>query len=88
MFINKGQFKPFEKKVWLASPTMHGEELEFIKDAGRNGSLRCRTNAYISGDVEDVGADIFQRGLCLPIDNKMTTEQQDRIIEIIRCCFL
>lgn len=33
MFINEGQFKPFEKKVWLASPTMHGEELEFIKDA-------------------------------------------------------
>lgn len=33
MFINEGQFKPFEKKVWLASPTMHGEELEFVKDA-------------------------------------------------------
>ena len=25
--------KPFESKVWLASPTMHGEELEFVKDA-------------------------------------------------------
>lgn len=54
---------------------------------GRDGSLRCRTNAYISGGVEDVGADIFQRGLCLPSDNKMTPEQQDRIIEVIRSCF-
>ena len=35
----------------------------------------------------DVGADIFQRGLCLPSDNKMTSEQQDRIIEIIHRCF-
>ena len=51
---------------------------------GREGSLRCRTNAYIAGGCEDVGADIFQRGLCLPSDNKMTAEQQDRIIEVIR----
>ena len=35
----------------------------------------------------DTGADIFRRGLCLPSDNKMTEEQQDRIIEIIRRCF-
>ena len=25
--------EPFEKKVWLSSPTMHGEELEYIKQA-------------------------------------------------------
>ncbi len=36
----------------------------------------------------DVSADIFRRGLCLPSDNKMTPEQQDRIIEIIHRCFL
>lgn len=54
---------------------------------GRDGSLRCRTNAYISGACEDVGADIFQRGLCLPSDNKMTIEVQDKIIEVIRGCF-
>lgn len=52
------------------------------------GSGRGRTNAYISGSFEDVGADIFRRGLCLPSDNKMTEEQQDRIIEIIHRCFL
>ena len=54
---------------------------------GREGSLRCRTNAYIAGGVPDVGADIFTRGLCLPSDNKMTPEQQDTVIELIRACF-
>lgn len=52
-----------------------------------NGSGRARTNAYITGEVEDVGADIFARGVCLPSDNKMTLEQQDVIIEVIRRCF-
>ena len=27
------EFKPFEKKVWLASPTMHGEELKYMIEA-------------------------------------------------------
>ena len=53
-----------------------------------SGNGRGRTNAYISGTFEDVGADIFRRGLCLPSDNKMTEEQQDVIIEIIHRCFL
>ena len=52
------------------------------------GNGRGRTNAYIKGSGIDVGADIFRRGLCLPSDNKMTEEQQDRIIEIIHWCFL
>ena len=52
-----------------------------------DGSGRARTNAYIAGGCADVGADIFNRGLCLPSDNKMTPEQQDRIIEIIHRCF-
>lgn len=51
------------------------------------GSGRCRTNAYIAGGCVDIGADIFNRGLCLPSDNKMTVEQQDMVIEIIRGCF-
>ena len=54
---------------------------------GREGTIRCQTNAYIAGGVKDVGADIFERGCCLPSDNKMTPEQQDRIIEVIRRCF-
>lgn len=55
----------------------------------KTGNGRARSNAYIqeTGFV-DIGADIFRRGLCLPSDNKMTPEQQDRIIEIIHRCFL
>ena len=53
-----------------------------------NGSGRARSNAYIDeGAVMDVGMDIFSRGLCLPSDNKMTPEQQDVIIEIVKRCF-
>lgn len=51
------------------------------------GSGRCRTNAYIAGGLEDVGADIFQRGLCLPSDNKMTADEQERIIAVVKACF-
>lgn len=54
---------------------------------GRDGNGRARTNAYIEGGCLDVGMDIFERGLCLPSDNKMSMEQQDRIIEVIRACF-
>ena len=60
----------------------------------REGNGRAKTNAYISGGAVgkdgrplDVGMDIFHRGLCLPSDNKMTAEQQDVIIRVIRGCF-
>lgn len=52
-----------------------------------NGSGRAKTNAYIAGDVTNVGADIFERGLCLPSDIKMTAKQQEKIIEVIKRCF-
>lgn len=52
-----------------------------------DGSGRCRTNAYIAGGCVDVGADVFNRGLCLPSDNKMSDEQVDMVIEIVRGCF-
>lgn len=51
------------------------------------GNDRGRTNTYMEDSGVDIGADIFERGLCLPSDNKMTVEQQDVIIEIIHRCF-
>lgn len=33
LFIKSEELQPFEKKVWLSSPTMHGEELKYIKKA-------------------------------------------------------
>lgn len=60
----------------------------------REGNGRAKTNAYIRGGAVgkdgrplDVGMDIFQRGLCLPSDNKMTAEEQGKIIEIVKGCF-
>ena len=53
------------------------------------GSGRAISNAYIKSDdgVQDIGEDIFERGLCLPSDNKMKPEEQDIIIDIIKRCF-
>lgn len=33
MFKESNNFKKFESKVWLSSPTMHGSEIEYVKDA-------------------------------------------------------
>lgn len=52
-----------------------------------NGYDRAMTNAYIESKDINVGRDIFERGLCLPSDNKMTEEQQNKIIESIINCF-
>ena len=57
---------------------------EFISSEGVS---KGRSFTYDGQGCKDVGADIFRRGLCLPSDNKMTPEQQDRIIEIIHRCF-
>jgi dTDP-4-amino-4,6-dideoxygalactose transaminase len=53
----------------------------------RKGNGRGQTDAYIPSERVDVGADLFRRGLCLPSDNKMTPEQQDAIIAMVRSCF-
>lgn len=60
----------------------------------REGNGRAKTNAYIAGGSKgkdgrplDVGMDLFHRGLCLPSDNKMTPEEQEVIIEIVKGCF-
>lgn len=42
---------------------------------------------YVTAGDENVGEDIFRRGLCLPSDNKMTAQEQEKIIEVIRACF-
>lgn len=55
----------------------------------RYGDGRNSDGAMRRGDglPADIGMDIFSRGLCLPSDNKMTEEQQETVIEIVRSCF-
>ncbi len=45
-----------------------------------------KDNDYISLE-EDIARDIFDRGVCLPSDIKMTIEEQNKVIEIIKTCF-
>ena len=93
----KGKTCPTEILETLASYNVEGRPIwkpmhmqpmyrthEFVT---REGSGRCRTNAYIAGGCVDVGADIFERGLCLPSAVAMTEEQQAAVIEIVRSCF-
>lgn len=60
----------------------------------REGNGRAMTNAYVDGKENgkdgrplDVGMDIFQRGLCLPSDNKMRVKEQEAVINVIHRCF-
>lgn len=80
------QYNAEGRPIWKP---MHMQPLyrmnEFIT---KEGSGRASSNAYIKGnEVSGVSTDIFNRGLCLPSDNKMTPEQQDIIIELIKRCF-
>ena len=47
--FTKTDVKPFEKKVWLASPTMHGEELQYM------------TEAYRTNWMSTVGDDAYEK---------------------------
>ena len=42
---------------------------------------------YVTDGNDNVSEDIFARGLCLPSDIKMTKEEQNYVIEIIKSCF-
>ena len=95
---NPGKSSPLEILDALASFNAEGRPVwkpmhmqpiyqghEFVTTEGVS-----RSCGAVSADPcgRDIGADIFRRGLCLPSDNKMTPEQQDRVIEIIHRCFL
>lgn len=55
---------------------------EGLLNAGEGSSAVGR-----DGKPLDVGRDIFNRGVCLPSDNKMTAEQQDTVIRLVAGCF-
>lgn len=47
-----------------------------------------KDNDFITVNGDNVGEDIFERGLCLPSDIKMTCEQQKKVIDIINSLFV
>ena len=73
--------RPIWKPMHL-QPLYQSNEFVTVGGNNREKQAGCITDIGI-----DNGADIFQRGLCLPSDNKMTIEQQTRVIEIIKRCF-
>ena len=88
----------YEKTPGKSCPTHILEELASYNAEGRpiwkpmHMQPMYKENAFVTArgaydGTVDVGADIFERGLCLPSDNKMTAEQQARVIEIVRACF-
>ena len=43
-----------------------------------------KNHDFIMAENKPVSEDIFARGICLPSDNKMTEQQQDIVIEIVK----
>ena len=89
----RGEYKAeFWKEKGKSCPTEMLEALAKYNAEGRpiwkpmHMQPLYKKNDFISVE-DDVSADIFDRGICLPSDNKMTPEQQDVVIEIIRRCF-
>ena len=74
--------RPIWKPMHL-QPLYRGNE--FVTTAGRS---RGNSDAYIDqGKCTEVTTDIFNRGLCLPSDNKQSAEQAEVIIEVVKRCF-
>lgn len=85
----------YKKVTGKTCPTEILEKLEEYNAEGRpiwkpmHMQPFYKSNKFVTVSGKDliVDEDIFHRGLCLPSDNKMTEEEQDRIIEIVRSCF-
>lgn len=85
----------YKKEHGKTCPTEILEKLEQYNAEGRpiwkpmHLQPIYKENDFITSNENKVGncEDIFRRGLCLPSDNKMTVEEQEQIIEIIKSCF-
>ena len=89
---HKDQAISYTKETGKTCPTEILEALDQINAEGRplwkpmHLQPIFSGSAYIQG-AESVSEDLFERGLCLPSDIKMTADQQDVIIDTIRRCF-
>jgi len=84
----------YKDRPGKSCPTEVLEKLEAINAEGRplwkpmHAQPIFAENAFVAReDGMDVGMDLFTRGLCLPSDIKMTPQQQDAVIAVIRSCF-
>ncbi|MFR5118551.1 MAG: hypothetical protein ACLTD2_00760 [Ruminococcus sp.] len=56
------KIEPFKQKVWLASPTMHGEELEYVTEA-YNTNWMSTVGKNIN-EVEKIAAEKSEVRVC------------------------
>ena len=64
MFHADERLTPFEKKIWLSSPTMHGPELEYIKDAYEKNWMS--TVGENINEVERLACETVGGGVSMP----------------------
>jgi Predicted pyridoxal phosphate-dependent enzyme apparently involved in regulation of cell wall biogenesis len=91
-----------EPNFWLSCMTIEDSNVtpEKIRLALDKHNIECRPIwkpmhqqpvfaecDFVSIGDKVVGDDIFNRGLCLPSDIKMTADEQSKVIEIIKSCF-
>lgn len=55
----KKQLEPFEKKVWLSSPTMHGEEIKYIQEAYETNWM-----STVGRNIDEIEQKICQKVGC------------------------
>lgn len=82
--VKNGEVTP--EKIRLALDEKNVESRPIWKPMHLQPVYASRDFVHVDG--EDVGADVFARGLCLPSDIKMTVEEQDVVIEVIHRCFV
>jgi len=81
---------PMEILAKLASYNAEGRPIwkpMHMQPIYRNNDFVTREGNGEAVKLNNVGLDIFKRGLCLPSDIKMTDAEQDAIIALIRSCF-
>ena len=86
----KGKSTPTEILEKLALYNAEGRPIwkpMHMQPIFKNNPFVTQDGEYINGIDIDNGRDIFNRGLCLPSDNKITKREQDIIIEIVKSCF-
>lgn len=86
ILVAMSAFNAEGRPIWKP---MHLQPMNRNNDfVGVNGISRGNSDAYIEhGESGAVTEDIFERGLCLPSDNKMDEGQQEIVVDVIRRCF-
>lgn len=81
----KGQSCPCEILETLSKYNVEGRPI--WKPMHMQPVFRGSDFVRVCGEADGVSGDIFRRGLCLPSDIKMTVQEQNAIIEMVRSCF-